>query len=207
MDYNTELKRLALPEYGRNIQNMVDHCVALPTKEERQRCAQAIIITMGNLFPHLRDIKDFKHILWDHLAIMADFKLDIDFPYEVIRKEDLYGKPSKLPYENSKFRYRHYGKIIEQMIAKAIAMDNETDRNKLVFYIAMQMKRSYVLWNKDTVDNARIFADLKELSNGQINLSDSNMKLPDAAELVGKMAEQQAQQLGLKKKKARKNNK
>ena len=138
---------------------------------------------------------------------MADFQLDIDFPYEVIRKEDLYCKPPRLPYEDSRFKYRHYGKIIEQMISEAIAMDNEADRDKLVYYIAMQMKRSYVLWNKDTVDNARIFADLKELSNGKINLSEANMKLPDAAELVGKMAEQHSQQSNSKKKKARKNNK
>lgn len=183
---------MILPEYGRNIQNMIDLCVELPTKEERQKCALAIISTMGNLFPHLRDISDFKHILWDHLAIMADFKLDIDFPYELIRKEDLYRKPPRLPYSNSRFMYRHYGKTVERMIGEAIKMENESERSRLIYFIAMQMKRSYIIWNKDSVDNARIFADLSELSGGRISLSEAEMKLPDAQELVGKAADSHA---------------
>ncbi|MDR2499026.1 MAG: DUF4290 domain-containing protein [Tannerellaceae bacterium] len=206
MEYNTEQKRLILPEYGRIIQNMVDHCVSLPDRNERQNSALAIIGTMGNLFPHLRDISDFKHILWDHLAIMADFKLDIDFPYEVIRKEDLYRKPYRLPYNNSRFRYRHYGIIIERMIAEAINMEDGADKQKLIFYIAMQMKRSYIVWNKDTVDNGRIFADLYELSKGRIKIGEGEMKLPEAQELVGKMAETSTSnsQQNNRKKKARK---
>ena len=100
MKYNTEEKKLVMPEYGRNIQNMVDYCVAIQDREERKRCADSIINIMGNMFPHLRDVNDFKHILWDHLAIMADFKLDIDYPYEIIRKEDLYSRPPRLPYNN-----------------------------------------------------------------------------------------------------------
>ena len=98
MQYNTQEKRLALPEYGRNIQNMVDYCVAISDREERTHCANTIINIMGNMFPHLRDINDFKHILWDHLAIMSNFSLYIDYPYEVIKKENLYIKPPKLPY-------------------------------------------------------------------------------------------------------------
>ena len=102
MKYNTEGKRLTLPEYGRNIQNMVDYCVTIQDREERKRCANTIINIMGNMFPHLRDVNDFKHILWDHLAIMADFKLDIDYPYEIIKKENLYSRPPRIPYNNNR---------------------------------------------------------------------------------------------------------
>ena len=95
MQYTSELKRLVLPEYGRNVQQMVDHCMTIEDKAERTRCANTIINIMGNLFPHLRDIEDFKHKLWDHLAIMSDFKLDIDYPYEIVKKESLEVKSSK----------------------------------------------------------------------------------------------------------------
>ncbi|MEE0084956.1 MAG: DUF4290 domain-containing protein, partial [Paludibacteraceae bacterium] len=98
MPYNTQMPKLALPEYGRNIQNMVNYCLTIEDREERTNCAYSIIQTMGNLFPHLRDVNDFKHILWDHLAIMADFKLDIDYPYDIIKKEELYEKPEPMPY-------------------------------------------------------------------------------------------------------------
>ena len=117
--YNTQLKKLVLPEYGRNIQQMVDHCVSIEDREERMRCAQAIIETMGNLFPELRDVEDFKHKLWDHLAIMSDFKLDIDYPCEIVKPESLESVPDKVDYNISPIRYRHYGKNIELMIAKA----------------------------------------------------------------------------------------
>mgnify|MGYP002227863361 CR=1 FL=1 len=110
---------MTLPEYGRNIQNMVDYCVTIQDREERKRCANTIINIMGNMFPHLRDVNDFKHILWDHLAIMADFKLDIDYPYEIIKKENLYSRPPRIPYNNNRIRYRHYGKTLELMIRKA----------------------------------------------------------------------------------------
>ena len=104
MKYNTEEKKLVMPEYGRNIQNMVDYCVAIEDREERKRCANTIINIMGNMFPHLRDVNDFKHILWDHLAIMADFKLDIDYPYEIVKKENLYARPPRIPYNNNRMK-------------------------------------------------------------------------------------------------------
>ena len=123
MKYNTEEKKLVMPEYGRNIQNMVDYCVAIEDREERKRCANTIINIMGNMFPHLRDVNDFKHILWDHLAIMADFKLDIDYPYEIVKKENLYARPPRIPYNNNRIRYRHYGKTLELMIRKATELE------------------------------------------------------------------------------------
>jgi hypothetical protein len=186
MNYNTELKKLILPEYGRNIQNMVDYCVSIVNREERQYCANTIISTMGNLFPHLRDISDFKHILWDHLAIMSDFKLDIDYPYEVIKKENLYSKPPRILYGNSRFRYRHYGKIIEQMISKANDLDRGKEKDFLISLIANQMKRSYLMWNKESVEDNKIFMDLSELSGGQIQLDENILKLIESREILAK---------------------
>jgi hypothetical protein len=119
MEYNTQQRVLPLPEYGRSIQNMVDHCLTIEDRAERQRCANSIINIMGNMFPHLRDVPDFKHKLWDHLAIMSDFKMDIDFPYEIIKKDNLITKPDVIPYPSSKIRYRHYGRTLEKMIKLA----------------------------------------------------------------------------------------
>ena len=186
MNYNSELKKLILPEYGRNIHNMVDYCVSIPDREERQRCANTIINTMGNLFPHLRDISDFKHILWDHLAIMSDFRLDIDYPYEVIKKENLYSKPPRIHYSNSRFLYRHYGKIIEQMISKANDLEKGEEKDYLIFLLANQMKKSYLLWNKESVEDNKIFLDLEEVSKGQIKRSGEDLKLTESREILAR---------------------
>lgn len=186
MKYNTEEKRLAMPEYGRNIQNMVDYCVAIADREERKRCANTIINIMGNMFPHLRDVNDFKHILWDHLAIMADFKLDIDYPYEIIRKEDLYARPPRIPYSTGRIRYRHYGKTLELMIQKAVEMEPGVERDQLVRMIANQMKKSFLTWNKESVDDQKIYQDLAELSKGQIVVDEATCRLADSRELLAR---------------------
>ncbi|MCW1735684.1 DUF4290 domain-containing protein [Anaerorudis cellulosivorans] len=178
MKYNTQQKRLIMPEYGRNIQNMVDYCVSLPDRNERKKCAQAVINIMGNMFPHLRDVEDFKHILWDHLAIMSDFKLDIDYPYEVIKKEELNLPPGRIEYSRSDMKYRHYGKILEKMIDIAAAMEDGEAKNHLIDILASQMKRSYIQWNKE-VDDTKIIQDLYELSNGKIQLDKSNYSIPE----------------------------
>ncbi len=178
MQYNTQKKRLILPEYGRNIQNMVDHCVSIKDPEERKRCAYTIIDIMGNMFPHLRDVNNFKHILWDHLAIMSDFKLDIDYPYEVIKKEDLYSAPGHLDYSRPTMRYRHYGKILEQMVKIAADMEEGEAREQLIRMLLAQMKRSYSQWNKE-VDDEKIFQDLIEISNGKIDMNSSHYIIPE----------------------------
>ena len=112
MEYNTQRKKMELPEYGRSVQNMVDHALTIEDRAERQRCANTIINIMGGMFPHLRDVPDFKHKLWDHLAIMSDFKLDIDYPFELVKKVDLVVKPDRLEYPNGALRYRHYGRFL-----------------------------------------------------------------------------------------------
>lgn len=174
---------MALPEYGRNIQNMVDHCVTIADKEERMRCANTIISIMGNMFPHLRDVNDFKHILWDHLAIMSDFKLDIDYPYEVVKKEDMDARPPRLPYPNNRIRYRHYGKIIDEMIQKTCEMEPSEERDWLIYMLATQMKKSLLAWNRESVDDYKVFKDLYELSDGEICIYEEDMMLPDFPEM------------------------
>ena len=170
MQYNTQQKKMALPEYGRSIQNMVD-------RAERQRCANTIINIMGNMFPHLRDTPDFKHKLWDHLAIMSDFKLDIDYPYEVIRKNELDTKPEPIPYPSNKMHYRHYGRTLEVLIKKACELPEGDEKQNLVALICNHMKKDYMTWNKDTVDDQKIAEDLTELSEGKLQLTPELLRL------------------------------
>ena len=125
MDYNSKRKKLALTEYGRNVQNMVDHLMTIQDRSERNRAAKTVIDVMGNLYPYLRDIAEFNHKLWDHLAIMADFKLDIDYPYEPPSPDILTEKPNKVPYTQNPIRYKHYGLIMEKMIGKISEYEGE----------------------------------------------------------------------------------
>ena len=175
-----------MPEYGRNIQNMVDYCVTIQDRSERERCANTIINVMGNMFPHLRDVNDFKHILWDHLAIMSDFKLDIDYPYEIVKKENLYARPPRIPYNNSRIRYRHYGKTLERMIQKATEFAPGPEKDQLVRLLANQMKKSFLTWNKESVDDRKIFKDLEELSNGAIVLDEGQHKLAESRDILAR---------------------
>lgn len=181
MDYNSNRKNLVLPEYGRHIQKMVDHAVSIEDREERTKCANTIIGIMGNMFPHLRDVNDFKHKLWDHLAIMSDFKLDIDFPYDLPEPETLNAKPDKVPYKNSKISYLHYGELVELMITKAIELEDEDQKKHLIILIASHMKKSLSQWNKDSVTDEKIFNDLSRLSDGKLTV-DENVKLPEIKE-------------------------
>lgn len=204
MKYNTAEKHLAQPEYGRNVQNLVDYCVTIEDREERNRCANAIISIMGNLYPQPRDTNDFKHILWDHLAIMSGFKLDVDYPYEVVKEADLETRPPRIPYVSTRIRSRQYGKIMEQMVGKATEMENSEAKDYLVRSLANQMKRSYVTWNnKDTVSDAKIFKDLAQLSDGLIDLKEGDLKLIDGRELqqVAAAAQHQNKSKKFRKKK------
>lgn len=182
LKYNTQLKKLILPEYGRNIQQMVDHCITIEDREERTRCAYSIINTMGNLFPNLRDIDDFKHKLWDHLAIMSDFKLDIDYPCDVIKAENLNSSPNKLDYHLSPIKYRHYGRSIELMIVKATAMEQGAERDALILLIANHMKKMMLAVNSEGVDDTKILKDLYEYSHGAIKLDPETYHLHEFKE-------------------------
>lgn len=184
-DYNTARKKLVLPEYGRNIQQMVDYILTIEDKNERNRLSQALINIMGNLNPHLRDIHDFKHKLWDHLAIMAEFKLDIDFPYDIPVPETFQEKPRIVDYPQSNIRYKHYGKVLERMLDYAATMNDGDEKKALIQIIGNHMKKSYLTWNRDTVENEVIIKNLMELGKGNIQL-DENYKLEETREILNK---------------------
>ncbi|MEG1617506.1 MAG: DUF4290 domain-containing protein [Bacteroidales bacterium] len=185
MQYNTQLKRMVLPEYGRNVQSMVDYALTIEDRAERTRCAQSILNIMGNLFPHLRDVEDFKHKLWDHLAIMSDFKLDIDYPYEIIRKENLYTRPDKVEYKLPRIRYRHYGKFLEQMINKASEMEDTPQRKQLLALLANHMKRTYLTMNKEEeLGDEKILKDISEYTGGSLSLDIQSLKLRNTKDIL-----------------------
>lgn len=167
---------LILPEYGRHVQQLVEHALTIENREERMRCAQTIITLMGNMFPYLRNYDDFKHKLWDHLAIMSRYKLDIDYPCEILSKEKMTQKPDKIPYSDVKIRYAHYGASVHRMIKKALEIQDEKEREFAVGIIANHMKKQFLTWNKESVDDEKIQADLLELSGGKLTISSENLK-------------------------------
>ena len=184
-NYNTRRKRLILPEYGRNIQTMVDHLATIQDREERNRAARTIISVMGNLYPHLRDIPDFRHKLWDHLAIMSNFTLDIDSPYPLPSKEKLQEKPKKVPYSNHRIKYRHYGLLTEKLVEKIKEMKNPEQKRALTVLTANHMKKSFLTWNKDSVEDEQIYNDINTLYGGDIEMPEG-MTLSHSKDLLQK---------------------
>jgi hypothetical protein len=185
-DYNTTRKKLVLPEYGRNVHKMVDFACTIEDRDERNKAARTIISIMGNLNPHLRDIADFKHKLWDHLALISNFQLDIDSPYETITKEALTTKPNSLSYTQDNIRYKHYGKYMEWMINKAAEMEEGEEKESLIRLLANHMKKSYLTWNREVVNDEQIFLDLKELSKGRIDVQVEALKLSETRDILSK---------------------
>ncbi|MGK6352350.1 DUF4290 domain-containing protein [Parapedobacter sp. DT-150] len=169
-DYNSTRPKLILAEYGRNVQNMVDYICTLPTKEERNLHAQVVIDMMGFLNPHLRDVADFKHKLWDHLHIISDFKIDVDSPYPIPERDAIHPKPELLDYPQHRIRYKHYGHTVEKMIERAKLIADPEKKSAMTQAIANFMKMAYVTWNKDSVEDEFIVDGLKELSNGELEL-------------------------------------
>ena len=173
MEYNSSRPRLIIPEYGRNIQKMVEECMEIEDREKRNAVAHAIIEVIGNLNPHLRDAADYRHKLWDHLFIMSDFQLDVDSPYPTPQRETFESSPEMMGYPRRSHKKRHYGQIIRAVIGKIKELDPEdADRDALIRDVANQMKKSYLNWNKDTVQDELIWRDLYELSDGAIETPD-----------------------------------
>ena len=174
MEYNTKQKRLPLPEYGRSVQKMVDHALTIEDREERQQCAETIVRIMRSMFP---DLPDQERKLWDHLAIMSEFKLDIDYPCEVIKPEEFHVAPERIPYRNSEIRNRHYGRIVEEMIAHAMTLEEGEERNCFVELILIQMKKNYIAWNKDGVEDRKIIEDFRYYTRGAIEIADREIRI------------------------------
>ena len=177
MDYNTQRKKIALPEYGRSIHKMVDWVCTLKDRNERNKQIQAVITVMGNLNRHLRDVNDFKHKLWDHVQIMSDFKIDIDSPYPIPTKESFEVPKKTIPYLTSPIRIRHYGRNAQLMIDEIAQKPDSAVREKSLFMLANHMKKLYVTWNKELVNDDIIFRDIEYMSKGRI-------KFPNEAKLL-----------------------
>lgn len=184
LEYNTEREHLIIPEYGRHLQKMVNQLKAIEDRDERNKVAKSIIAVMGNLQPHLRDVPDFQHKLWDQLFIVAKFELDVDSPYDTPSKEKLEERPEPLEYPQNYPKYRFYGNNIKRMIDVAVNWDKDDLREALEFTIANHMKKCFLNWNRDTVDDEVIFKHLYELSDGQINMAKKEEDLKDANKLM-----------------------
>jgi len=184
-DYNTSRNTLKLPEYGRNIQKMVEYLMTIEDREQRNKMAYAVISVMGNMNPHLRDISDFKHKLWDHLSIMSDFKLDIDSPYKKPEPKVFNEKPRRVGYKLNEIKYKHYGRTLEMLIDAASKYPEGEEKEQLIKIIANHMKKSYLTWNREVVSDGEIFKDLRELSGGKINIG-GDLKLNDSREILSK---------------------
>lgn len=179
LSYNTRRPQLKLPEYGRNIQQMVDHCLTIADRDERTRCVYTIVEVMKTLLPQTGDPEEYMHKLWDHLAIMSDFKLDIDYPYEIIAPDNLGSRPDRVNPRPAFIRYRHYGKGVERLIDAAVAMEPGEERDALTLLIANQMKKLRLAVNPDSTDDVRVLDDLAEMSRGNIILDPSTTLLHD----------------------------
>ena len=171
MEYNTNRTKLLMPEYGRNIQQMVEYCKSIPSKEERNEVAKTIVEFMGQRNPHLRDEENYKHKLWDHLYILADYDLDVDAPYPFPTKEELAQKPNRMDYPSFENEYKFYGKSILQLIDRAIELEEGEEKEALIQVIANNMKKSYNVYNKEHVQDEVIFRHLKELSQDKLDLT------------------------------------
>ena len=184
LEYNTERTKLIIPEYGRHLHKMIDQALACEDKVERNKIAKAIIGVMGNLNPHLRDVPDFQHKLWDQLFIMSDFELDVDSPYPLPSKEVFSQKPSKLNYPQNFPKYRFYGNNIKRMIDVAVGWEEGDMKKQLVYVIANHMKKCFLNWNKDTVEDGVIYGHLLELSDGKLVLDSSSKPLSESHKLI-----------------------
>lgn len=162
---------MLIPEYGRNVQKMIDYAIQLPSKEERNSAARAIIEVMGQLNPHLRDVDDYRHKLWTHLFIMSDFKIDVDSPYPVPKQEDIDMKPDMLAYPKNKIRYGHYGHNVQKMIDNIVNIEDDDERDIVTNRLANLMKKLYVSYNNEAVENEVILEQLVELSKGKLQMA------------------------------------
>lgn len=177
LDYNTQRESLLMPEYGREIQKMVDHAVTLPTKEERLRCARTIIKQMLGKVPQIRENADYEQTLWDHLYLMSHKQLDIDWPFDVSEAEKIHAKPQPMKLPQSQIRLRHYGRLVEEMMEKLKTMPASPSRDELIRLTANQMKRDLAQWGHGSIDDEKVIDDIARMTDGAVQIDMSSFKL------------------------------
>jgi len=190
LDYNTKREKLLMPEYGREIQKMVDHALSLTDKAERTKCARTIVSLMESKVPQMRNNSDYEQTLWDHLYLMSGKQLDIDWPFNVGEAEKIHDKPQPLPLPQGKIRLRHYGKLVEELLAKLKDMPDGKERNELIRVTANQMKRDLMTWGHGSIDDEKVADDMARLTDGAVQLDLNAFKFdkvtPVVAEPTGK---------------------
>jgi hypothetical protein len=201
MDYNTQREKLRLPEYGRCIQEMVDYAVALDDKQERQRCAFTIIDLMANMQKFTGNADDFYQKLWNHLAYISDYQLDIDYPVEIQHIDKQETKRDRIPYPQKRIERRHYGTIIEQLTKKLMELEPGAERDELTRLVANQMKLALAKWNSNALDDEKILSDLAEYTQGKISLLPSEISLMSDKEAIANAQQTNTNNGGKKKKK------
>ena len=184
MEYNTSRNMLLLPEYGRNVQNMIAHAIEIEDSVERNNAAKAIIEVMGQLNPHLRDVDDYRHKLWAHLFIMSDFKLDVESPYEIPTEEDLQGKPDQMPYPKGKIKFGHFGQYTQKILDTVSEMKDENEIKYMTHAMGNFMKKQYLIHNNTSVDNNLIAKQLKEMSSDILDMQDPDENLVSTNQLL-----------------------
>lgn len=182
LDYNTQRAALLLPEYGREIRKMVEYAIGLPTKEERLRCAQTIVKQMLGKVPQIRENANYEQTLWDHLYLMSDKKLDIDWPYDVSQAEKIHSKPEPMHHPQNDIRLRHYGRLVEELLEKLSQMPAGQERDELTRLTANQMKRDLVQWGHGSVDDEKVIDDIARLTNGVIQINPSQFRFERVAQ-------------------------
>lgn len=174
MQYNTQKPILIMPEYGRGIQEMVDVAIGLPNKQDRERCARAIVTIMARIQPQQSGQADYEQKLWNHLARISRYKLDIDYPVEIVSEEEAYAHPKPLPYPMKRIRSRHYGHLVESALEYAQSLPEGQERDTLVGMVANQMKQDLFMWNRDSMDDRLVAADISRYTHNGIQLDLKN---------------------------------
>jgi len=198
LDYNTQREKLILPEYGREVQNMVDYCMTITDRAERQQCAEAIVAIMDRMFPEYRSNEDHIHKLWDNIAIMSDFQLDVDYPFDISEAKKIAAKPEPLEYPMKRIPVRHYGKMMFEVFEKLKTMEPGEEREELIRITANQMKRNLITWSHGFGDDEKVASDLAKYTDGKVQLDLSTFKFDRINE---KELQQQQNNTGKNKKK------
>ncbi len=193
MDYNTQRETMPMPEYGRAVQDMIEHALTIDDRAKRQQCANTIIGIMGSMFPSLRDVPDFQGKLWDHLAFMSGYRLDIDYPVTITRIDKEKQRPDMISYPQNAIRFRHYGQIVPCMIKQAMDMPDSPEKRQLVRLLAVQMKKDLLTWNREMASDERISQDIAYFSNGQLSIQDGDLDVSFATAPAGQSGQQNRQ--------------
>ena len=179
LKYNTSEKKIVMPEYGRHIQKLVEHCKTIEDRDERTAFAYLIADIMSQQFPQLASENNGKRKIWDHIYIISGFELDVDYPFEVVNKENLFHKANKIPYNHPFDQFRHYGKNIVEMLKNVSDMENCVEKDQMIFLIANQMKKLLVSQNPENANDSRVFKDIDLITGGKITISEDNYRLND----------------------------